>query len=195
MTPTATTLEPPVLLLAMPQVLDPFFHQGVVLLLHHDDEGSFGFLVNRRTGIEISEILEGMDMQWGGAADAVAHLGGPVQPQIGTVLFTSPGEADGEEEITPILEGLSMTQHVDHLERLALDPPPYFRLVLGYAGWGAGQLVEEILRNDWLLAPAERDLLCSTAVDELWSTALERIGVDPDTLPSWTGPEPDPEAN
>ncbi|HEV7785629.1 MAG TPA: YqgE/AlgH family protein, partial [Thermoanaerobaculia bacterium] len=86
----------PVLLMAMPQVLDPFFHRSVILLLHHEPEGSLGFIVNRPTGIKVSEILKGMDVEWGGRSDTVAYFGGPVQPNLGTVLF-APVLPDGDE--------------------------------------------------------------------------------------------------
>src|SRR4029453_13892232 len=87
MSVAGSDLSTPVLLMAMPQVLDPFFHRSVVLLLHHEDEGSFGLIVNRPTGIKVSEILQGMDVGWRGREEAVAYFGGPVQPQLGTVLF------------------------------------------------------------------------------------------------------------
>ena len=92
--PTCTA---PVLLIAMPQVLDPFFHTGVVLLLAHEEEGSFGFILNRPTGIRVAEILRGMEIAWKGEAGALAYFGGPVQPQLGTVLWAAPsGEPAGE---------------------------------------------------------------------------------------------------
>ena len=83
----ATALETPVLLVAMPQVLDPFFHKSVVLLIHQSEEGSFGLIVNRRTDIHVSEILNGMEITWLGDREALALFGGPVQSQLGTVLF------------------------------------------------------------------------------------------------------------
>src|SRR5215203_5454482 len=88
MSVSGSDLITPVLLMAMPQVLDPFFHRSVVLLLHHEDEGSFGFILNRPTGIKVSEILKGMDVGWEGREGVVAYFGGPVQPQLGTVLFS-----------------------------------------------------------------------------------------------------------
>ena len=141
--------------MAMPQVLDPFFHRSVVLLLHHDDEGSFGFIVNRPTGIQVSEILKGMEIRWEGGEEAVAYFGGPVQPQLGTVLFSPVLDetTDPEDTATEVAPGVALTQHVGDLARLAEAPPDRFRLLLGYAGWGEGQLMEEILRNDWLTAP------------------------------------------
>lgn len=217
-------LHPPLLLVAMPQVLDPFFHKSVVLLVHHDDEeGSLGFIVNRPTGIRVGEILSGMEIRWSGEEGAMAHFGGPVQPQIGTILFSpearegggrqggseegggngdeaggerEDGAADGEEEesaATEVAAGVSLTQHVKDLARLASLPPARFRLLLGYAGWGSGQLLEEILRNDWLTAPVSPELIFDVEPEQIWTTALRSVGVDPDSLPSWT-PTGDEEA-
>jgi putative transcriptional regulator len=184
-------LSPPVLLLAMPQVLDPFFHKSVVLLIHHEDEGSFGFILNRPTGIKVGEILKGMEVHWEGPEGSVAYFGGPVRPQLGTVLF-APGASDAQEEpaepdsTSEVAPGLALTQHIGDLAQLAEAPPDRFRLFLGYAGWGEGQLVEEILRNDWLTAPVQSDLIFAADPATVWEDALRSVGVDPAALPSWT---------
>jgi putative transcriptional regulator len=184
-------LQAPLLLIAMPQILDPFFHRSVVLLVHHDGEGSLGFILNRPTAISVAEILAGMEIQWAGGGELVAHFGGPVQPQLGTVLFSPGGGGNGHEpsEAAEICPGVALTQHVGTLSELAVAPPPRFRLLLGYAGWGAGQLVTEILRNDWLTAPAQEGLVFATDAEEVWRHALHSVGVDPGALPSWS-PEP-----
>lgn len=187
----ASDLSAPVLLVAMPQVLDPFFHRSVVLLLRHEEEGSFGFIVNRATGIHIPEILKGMQVIWQGESEVVAHFGGPVQPQLGTVLF-SPGEIE-TEAATEVFPGISLTQHIGDLATLAETPPEQFRLFLGYAGWGGGQLMEEILRNDWLTAPVRTELIFAPDPDEVWDATLRSVGVDPAALPSWTAPARDGE--
>ena len=184
MSAVASDLIAPVLLVAMPQVLDPFFHRSVVLLVQHEEEGSLGFIVNRVTGIKIEEILQGMDVGWQGDCEVMAHFGGPVQPQIGTVLF-APGRAE-TEAATEVHPGVSLTQHIGDLVRLAEMPPPQFRLLLGYAGWGAGQLIEEIQRNDWLTAPVHADLIFASDPDQVWADALRSVGIDPLALPSWT---------
>jgi putative transcriptional regulator len=182
-----TSLETPVLLVAMPQVLDPFFHKSVVLLIHQSEEGSFGLIVNRRTAIHVSEILSGMEIRWSGDKEAVALFGGPVQPQLGTVLFTAAaGSEVATEASSEILDGVRVTQHVSDLAQLAGEPPASFRLFLGYAGWGAGQLIDEILRNDWLTAPVSTELIFAADPERVWSDALRSVGVDPLTLPSWT---------
>ena|ERR1700761_4570192 len=184
------TLEAPLLLLAMPQVHDPFFRRAVVLLVRHEEEGSLGFIVNRPTGIKVNEILKGMEVGWQGAEETVAHFGGPVEPHLGTVLFGPPPAQRtggfGVEAASELLTGVSLTQHIGDLSRLAEAPPDRFRLILGYAGWGAGQLIEEILRNDWLTAPASGDLIFAADPDQVWEAALESVGVDPASLPAWT---------
>lgn len=192
-------LETPVLLLAMPQVVDPFFSRSVVLLLHHTDEGSLGFIINRPTEIQLHEILKGMEIAWNGASDALAFFGGPVQSQMGTVIFGSAAgvevvAADGNG-LTEICPGVLMTQQMEDLGKLALDPPARFRLYLGYAGWDAGQLVSEIMRNDWLTAPVRDRLLFCDHPDTVWEEALQSLGVDPAGLPAWTPNGADKEAN
>lgn len=197
MSVAGSELNTPVLLMAMPQVLDPFFHRSVVLLLHHEDEGSFGFIVNRPTGIKVSEILKGMDVGWSGYAEAVAYFGGPVQPQLGTVLFAPVlPDGDAEDTATEVVPGVALTQHIGDLSRLAEAPPDRFRLLLGYAGWGEGQLMEEILRNDWLTAPVSGDLIFAPDADRVWDAALRSAGIDPAALPSWIpGGTPEQSAN
>lgn len=199
MSSSASDLETPVLLLAMPQVLDPFFHKSVVLLVHHDEEGSFGFIVNRPTEIELKEILEGMEITWHGTEGALAYFGGPVQSQMGTVMFS---ESDSkltdqrlDEATREVYPGIRISQQLEDLGHLAGNPPQRFRLFLGYAGWGVDQLVEEIMRNDWLTAPVREDLLFSTEPETAWETALRSVGVDPSALPSWTQQEAGEKAN
>lgn len=181
-------LEAPVLLIAMPQVLDPYFHRSVVLLLHHEDEGSVGFIVNRTTEIRVAEILQGMEVTWGGESALKAYFGGPVQPQLGSVLcvLNAARHAELEDELaaSEIQDGLWVTQHLGDLQQLAEEPPERFRLVLGYAGWGEGQLMEEIERNDWLVAPVDEELVFGEP-GAVWTQALRSVGVDPAALQSW----------
>lgn len=183
-----TDLTTPVLLMAMPQVMDPFFHRSVVLLVDHTQEGSVGFIVNRPTEHSVEEILKGLDISWRGDSEAKAYFGGPVQPQVGTVLYSAGADpavsAVGAIEVYP---GVSLTRHVGDLETLAKSPPDGgLRLFLGYAGWGSDQLMQEILRNDWLTAPVGDEFLFASKPEEVWGAALESVGVDPATLPTWT---------
>jgi len=182
-----TELSAPVLLLAMPQVADPFFRKSVVLLLAHEPEGSFGFIVNRVTELTVAEILRDLEIGWGGDPEERARFGGPVQPQLGTVLFEAGrGELEELEETTEIVPGVRLTQNLGTLGKIAPQPPHRLRLLLGYAGWGEGQLIGEILRNDWLTAPVELDLIFGDDTESTWERALRSVGVDPLNLPAWT---------
>ena len=184
----------PLLLLAMPQVQDPFFHRSVVLLLHHQEEGSLGFIINRPTGVKIAEILEDLEMAWLGEKSSPAFFGGPVEPQVGTLLFHA-DDSTPETTSNEVCPGVAWTQHAGDLEQLAEKPPSSFRLLLGYAGWGEGQLVEELLRNDWLTAPVNEDLIFNDEPEEVWRLALESVGIDPAQLPSFTTDGRDISAN
>jgi putative transcriptional regulator len=190
-------LVAPVLLLAMPQVNDPFFRKSVVLLLVHEEQGSFGFVVNRDTELKVAEILRDLELEWGGDDEALAGFGGPVQPHVGTVLFApGPDEAVPElESASEVAAGIHLTQHLTELAEIAIRPPARFRLLLGHAGWGEGQLVAEILRNDWLIAPVDNGLVFGSGVEAVWEAALRSVGVDPETLPAWTGSEDEGPAN
>jgi len=192
----ASALAPPVLLLALPQVTDPYFRKSVVLLLaHEEEEGSFGFIVNRRTELKVADILRDLGLDWGGDPAQLAAFGGPVQPQVGSVLFeaaAAPPELPGASEVLP---GIHLTQHLAGLEQLARHPPERFRLLLGHAGWGPGQLVAEILRNDWLTAPPATELVFGGDAEATWESGLRAVGVDPSSLPAWTDAEPEGGAN
>jgi putative transcriptional regulator len=198
MSAAAADLETPILLLAMPQVLDPFFHKAVVLLLHHNAEGSVGFIVNRPTELLIDDILDGMEIEWRGPKEATAFFGGPVQSQMGTILFRDRGVEERNlyaATTTQIQPGIHLGQQLEDLNRIAQDPPDEFRLLLGYAGWGTGQLIDEIVRNDWLTAPLSEDLLFAEDSEVVWESALRTVGLDPAALPSWTSPDDEETTN
>lgn len=181
-------LQAPVLLAAMPQIQDPFFALSVVLLIDHQPEGSFGLIINRPTELTVREVLDGLEIEWKGGSEAMTHFGGPVQPQMGTVLFNAEAASlDGIEETTlEICEGIRITQHIGDLSTIAAKPPSSFKLLLGYAGWGQGQLEQEIQRNDWLIAPLDTALLFESDTETVWNQVVASLEIDPTTLPSWT---------
>lgn len=183
-------LETPILLVAMPQVLDPNFQMSVVLLIHHQQEGSLGFIVNQPIRLKVCDILEGLDIPWHDR-EQMAHCGGPVNKHVGTVIF----EGDVPLSQQEIFPGVSLSQNVQDLQLLAEQPPAAFRLFLGHAGWGEGQLMQEILRNDWMTAPVSRDLVFAGNPSKTWQRTLESVGVDPEQLPTWTPTDGDAAAN
>ncbi len=183
-------LETPSLLIAMPQVHDPFFFRAVVLLAAHEDGGeggSLGFVVNRPSQLKINDVLRELDIEWSGGSETTAFVGGPVQPEVGTVLLALDGLPGADRDgITEIAPGVGATQNVLALRTFARSAPDRMRLVLGHAGWAPGQLMEEVSRSDWLTAPVEESIVFSTDPVDAWSGALAGLGIDPASLPSWT---------
>lgn len=187
--------ETPTLLVAMPQVLDPFFFRAVVLLAAHEEGGeggSLGFVVNRPSQLKVDEVLRELDIEWSGSSEVVAFVGGPVQPEVGTVLLSLDGlsglDRDGITEIAP---GVGATQNILALRTLARSAPDRMRLLLGHAGWAPGQLMQEVSRSDWLTAPIEESIVFSGDPVDAWSGALASLGIDPASLPSWTAGDGD----
>lgn len=183
----------PGLLLAMPHLVDPNFSRAVVLMVEHNDEGSFGLVVNHPSDMEASSLLEALDIEWQGDEDALVWSGGPVMPTSGWVLHTPtpvaapPAETIEDTGTIVLLPGLALSTSPDNLRALAADPPDRVRLLLGYSGWGPGQLAEEMARGSWLHADATPELIFDTPADEMWQAALRSIGVDPEAIVPGTG--------
>ena len=170
----------PALLLAMPQLADPNFHRAVVLLLEHDDDGTFGLVINRPTDLAMSALCETLEIPWGGGSDPVVQWGGPVRPEHGWVLL---GEGGIDHlDISVIREGIRFSRSPEVLGELALHPPPHMRVFLGYAGWGPGQLQKEMIQGSWLVAPAEPHVVFESAAETMWHEVMHSLGIDPATL-------------
>jgi putative transcriptional regulator len=181
------TLATPLFLVAMPQVQDPFFHRSVILLLEHSVEGSFGLVVNRITELPLAAILSELEIEWKGPGDSFAFFGGPVHPNVGTALFSEPPFALDPEQMIEVGQGVVLSQDIRVLRQIGATPPQQFRLILGSAGWTAGQLEAELSRNDWLIAPFEGDVIFAWSEREMWERVLDSIGIRPESLPTWTG--------
>jgi putative transcriptional regulator len=173
--------QAPGLLLAMPQLVDPNFRRTVVLITSHADDGAMGFVVNRPLQVALTEVLDDLSMAWKGPPSARAHLGGPVLPQSGWVLWVgAPGNPrEGVVEIAP---GLYLSASMDVLRELAAKPPRQFRLLLGHAGWGGGQLEGELTEGAWMVAPPDIDLVFNDDPEGMWDAAFRRLGIDPVAL-------------
>ena len=170
----------PSLLVAMPQLLDPNFKRAVVLLVHHDDEGTFGVVLNRETEILAPQLCDSIEIEWCGDPEALVHWGGPVQPQTGWVLFGGP--AQPSEDVRDVCGGVSFAGSLDVLRRMASEPPERLRVMLGYAGWGPGQLESELTEGAWLLAPVDPSAIFEVDRDEMWVHVVRSLGVEPTTL-------------
>jgi len=179
--PVGSTLAP-ALLLSMPQLMDPNFSRTVVLLCKHSDEGAFGLVVNRPL-VTSGRVVVNLDPPVSTDSDLEVWVGGPVEPQRSWMLVG--GESGSEEFMSGmrIADGLYLSTSPDLLRRLLEpDPPPRTRLVVGYSGWGPGQLEAELTASAWLMSDIDRELIFSTPPERMWETAIRRLGADPATL-------------
>ena len=166
------------LLLSMPQLQDPNFSRTVVLLCDFGPDGAFGLVLNRPTDVAASTMVR-LDPPVEGGNDLPLWIGGPVEPERGWILL-------GEEPPTDfkrIRDGLYLSTSQDLLrEVLETTPAPRARVIAGYAGWGPGQLDEELAHSSWLLSDVELDLVFDTPADAMWEAAIRRMGADPSML-------------
>lgn len=173
------------LLLATPALTDPHFRDGVVLMCHHDDEGSMGLLINRPQHITVGAVLDDLKLGHGPALDRPTFEGGPVDPYRGFVLHDAHHVYESTLQVT---SEVHLTTSRDILEELAAGRgPDLFMLVLGYAGWAAGQLAEEINRNDWLIAPSSADIVFRVPAEQRWSISAGLVGVSKARLSDQVG--------
>ena len=176
----------PRLLVAMPQLVDPNFKRTVVLLIHHDESGTFGVVLNRPTDITAPSLCQTLEIDWQGRPDDIIDWGGPVQPQTGWVLFEGEdapaGVGIGTEEVKDVAEGICFAGSLEVLREVAQSPPDNVRVLLGYAGWGPGQLEMELAEGAWLLAPVTREIVFGVEHDSMWDRVVRGLGVDPSTL-------------
>ncbi len=168
------------LLIAMPGIGDPRFERALIFVCAHSEEHAMGITVNRPLeGLTVPELLERLGVHPQSAvADQPVLAGGPVERERGFVLHTDDYAAP--DATLPVTDGLSLTATREVLDAMG-DParrPRYAVLALGYAGWGAGQLDDELRENVWLTCDPDEELLFGSDYDSKWGRALEKIGVD-----------------
>ncbi|HEX6161928.1 MAG TPA: YqgE/AlgH family protein [Vicinamibacterales bacterium] len=174
----------PVLLVSMPQMIDPNFSKTVVLLAEYGAHGAFGLVVNRRMDEPAMSIVtadDPLDIHPG------VHLftGGPVEPTRAWIL-TAKQELD--PEALEVTAGVYLSASPSIVRKtLESAPDPGVRMVVGYAGWGSGQLDVELAQGAWLMAPVQPDLIFETAFDAMWETAIRRMGAEPSMLHGSSG--------
>lgn len=166
----------------MPQLADPNFSRAVVLMIEHSEHGSFGLVINHPSPISAAELLESLEMDWRGESSAVVWAGGPVSPSTGWVLHEPMGIAPAGHGTIAITSNISLSTSPDKLRAIANQPPRNIRLLLGYSGWGAGQLEAEMASGSWLHATATPALVFDTPADELWERALASLGISAASL-------------
>ena len=165
-------------LIAMPSLSDENFGHTVTLLCEHNEQGALGLVINRPTELHLNEMLSHLSLDPGAISQAnpPVYWGGPVQPERGFVVHR---EAGDWESTMHIGDHLWVTTSRDILGALTEGRgPDHYIVLLGYAGWGAGQLETELLSNAWLNTPVDKAILFDTPVAARWSAATRLLGVD-----------------
>jgi len=175
----------PSLLLSMPQLADPNFNRTVVLLCKHSEDGAFGLVVNRPL-VTTGRVVVNLDPPVSPEHDLQVWVGGPVEPQRSWILVGA--EPDDGTTGVRIADALYLSTSPDLLRRLLEpSPPPRARLVVGYSGWGPGQLEAELQASAWLISEVDRDLIFNTSPERMWEAAIRRLGADPAALQTSRG--------
>jgi putative transcriptional regulator len=178
-------------LIAMPGMADDTFSGTVVYLCEHTEKGALGLVINKPIDITLANLFEKVDLSLEGndLAEQPVYFGGPVQTERGFVLHEPQGhDAQAFSSTLQVPGGLEMTTSKDVLEAMSHGQGPRRVLVtLGYSGWSAGQLEDEIGRNGWLTVAAEPGIIFDTPVAERYDRALGLLGVDPRMLSQEAG--------
>ena len=156
------------LLIAMPNLDDSYFNKTVTYICEHNAEGAMGLIINLPINVTLNELLTQIDEDKIDAPelDQQVLTGGPVSQDRGFVLHST---------------------QTGWNSSLALTDDVKFMVTLGYAGWGPGQLEEEIKANSWLLTPADGDIIFDTPIEQRWKKATEKLGIDMAHLSSEVG--------
>ena len=170
------------LLIAMPTMPDARFARAVIYICSHGPNGAMGLVLNRLFGeADFGTLLEQLNIKASSATPEIpVHFGGPVEIGRGFLLHSAEYRRDGT---TTIDENISLSATVEILQAVADGGgPDKVLMALGYTGWGAGQLDEEMRANGWLTAPADPDIIFDRNLDTKWVRALAKIGIAPEML-------------
>lgn len=174
-------------LIASPGLQDPNFARGVTLICQHDADGAMGLMVNRLSEYQLGDVLQQMNIATDllAVSDAPVLIGGPVQPERGFVLH-SPERA--WESSLRVSEQLMVTTSRDILDAMASGEGPQHAIVmLGYSGWTAGQLEDELIENAWLTCESSAQILFDTPVEQRWHAAARQLGIDLRLMTDYAG--------
>jgi putative transcriptional regulator len=171
------------LLIAMPGIGDPRFERSLILICAHDSDHAMGIAVNRPVeGLTVPDLLERLEIDVTAAlGDDLVLMGGPVEIERGFVLHTDDYHAEYSLDVEG---GLALTTTREVLEAMGSHnrQPRRAILALGYAGWGAGQLENELRHNVWLTVEADEELVFDADYETKWTRALAKLRIDPKFL-------------
>jgi len=175
-------------LIAMPGMVDPNFAGSVIYLFEHTQRGAMGLVINRPTDLDIGALFEKIEvkLEVEPISDQPVYFGGPVQIERGFVLHEPTTEVAYSSSLT-VPGGLTMTTSKDVLEAVATGSGPNkFLMTLGYAGWSAGQLEEEVAFNGWINVPLSQkqmiEIIFNTPSSQRYERTVSLLGFDPSHL-------------
>ena len=174
-------------LMAMPGVVGGELAGTVIYICEHSEKGALGLVINRPTDLSLAGLLEKIDLEFETAPQDASPIffGGPVHTDRGFVLHSPPGDFSSSIK----LGDLALTTSRDVLQAVAAGTGPEKILItLGYAGWGAGQLENEISQNAWLTVAADVDVIFAVAPEDRYAAAMKLLGIDPSMLTGVAGP-------
>jgi putative transcriptional regulator len=179
-------------LIAMPGMADENFAGSVVYMCEHTAKGALGLVINKPIDIKLKNLFEKVELSLDrqDLADQPVYFGGPVQTERGFVLHPKSSAQDSPYSSTMAIEGatVQMTTSKDVLEAIAQGAGPAKMLItLGYSGWSAGQLEDELGRNGWLTVDADPSVIFDTPVEKRYERALQLLGIDPRMLSQEAG--------
>lgn len=166
----------PGVLIAMPKLIDPNFRRTVVLVLQHDDEGTLGLVLNRPTSHLCSTVAESLDIEWELGDTRYISVGGPVEPQSLWMVHSNGLQFN---ETIEIGARLAVSRSEQALRKICQTGEDRIKMFVGYAGWGPGQLEQEIREGAWLTTELTERLVFDISEAEIWGFALQELGIDP----------------
>jgi putative transcriptional regulator len=176
----------PTLLLAMPQMQDPNFSRSVVLLCRHEADGAMGLMVNRKTDTRVTSVAV-LDPPVARDSGLEVWIGGPVEPERGWLLLGYDPGTPGSQEVG---HELYLSASVDTLRQVVESEAgrdAEHRFLLGYAGWGGGQLEAELAASAWLTVDVSKSLVFGTPAKSMWEAAIRSLGIHPYSLQMGSG--------
>ncbi len=176
------------LLIAMPGMGDPRFDKSLIYMCAHSEDGAMGLIINKpATDLEFTDLLEQLQITPAQSFRPIeVHFGGPVEHGRGFVLHSK--DYIAEDSTLEVNDEFGMTATLDILEDISQgNGPNACILALGYAGWGPGQLEDEIRSNGWLSCDADAALIFSANNQDKWREAIVSLGIDPRMLSATGG--------
>ena len=173
-------------LVSTPRMPDPRFEEQVILICAHSQEGAMGVAINKpNPAISMTEILKGANLPVPDRVLPPVYIGGPVELESAFILYQSDYQAEYRLEISP---SISLSRESKVLEDIARGcGPEKYLFLLGYTGWGPGQLEQELVADGWLTVPASDLIIFDTADEYKWKAAAMQFGIDISTFGDYIG--------